>query len=155
MANTSNQCVELEVGSRQLDENDGLYQIYNVQRRNQTELYGHKYDGLSIKEIADMWLRNKHSLEDELGEMMDALGGINDGIGSASWKSWKKQHAEAEQITIEDLSQEDLKELKMEIVDAWHFMLNFSISIGMTADEIYNYFMSKNRENIARQERGY
>jgi hypothetical protein len=29
------------------------------------------------------------------------------------------------------------------------------ISVGMTAEELYNFYLSKNKENVARQKRGY
>jgi hypothetical protein len=87
--------------------------------------------------------------------MFDALGGINDGIGNAAWKFWKSLHCDSEVLTIEDLSDKDLLELKFEIVDAFHFMINFAISIGMTGSEVYSLYKIKNKENFERQENNY
>jgi hypothetical protein len=58
-------------------------------------------------------------------------------------------------MKISDLSPEDVKELKMELVDIQHFLFNMMISVGMTADELYNFYISKNKENIRRQENNY
>ena len=58
-------------------------------------------------------------------------------------------------MKISDLSPEDVKELKMELVDIQHFLFNMMVSVGMTADELYNYYLSKNKENIRRQENNY
>ena len=58
-------------------------------------------------------------------------------------------------MKISDLSEDDVKELKMELVDIQHFLFNMMISVGMNAEELYNFYLSKNKENIARQERGY
>lgn len=41
------------------------------------------------------------------------------------------------------------------ITDMWHFIQNISISIGMTSQELYDYYFAKNKENIERQKRGY
>jgi hypothetical protein len=58
-------------------------------------------------------------------------------------------------MKISDLSEDDVKELKMELVDIQHFLFNMMISVGMNAEELYNFYLSKNKENIARQQRGY
>jgi hypothetical protein len=58
-------------------------------------------------------------------------------------------------MKVSDLSPEDVKELKMELVDIQHFLFNMMVSVGMTADELYNYYLSKNKENIRRQENNY
>jgi hypothetical protein len=58
-------------------------------------------------------------------------------------------------MKVSDLSPEDVKELKMELVDIQHFVFNMMISVGMTADELYNFYLSKNKENIRRQENNY
>ena len=44
---------------------------------------------------------------------------------------------------------------KFEIIDMLHFFMNYAISIGMTPQEMYNMYMSKNAENRDRQKRGY
>jgi hypothetical protein len=44
---------------------------------------------MTIREIMDFWLVNIHALNDEIHEMVDALGGIKDGSGNAVWKYWK------------------------------------------------------------------
>ncbi len=36
-----------------------------------------------------------------------------------------------------------------------HFITNDAVSIGMTPEEMYNMYMSKNQENRDRQKRGY
>ena len=113
------------------------------------------YKDLTLKEIAEMWMVNKHAMSDELNEMFDALGGINDGIGSAAWKYWKQDNKKASKMTIEDLSTDDLLELYYEWIDGLHFYMNFAIAIGMTSDQIVNLYMAKQKENINRQERGY
>ena len=44
---------------------------------------------------------------------------------------------------------------KFEIIDMLHFFMNYAVSVGMTSQEMFNMYMSKNEENKARQQRGY
>ena len=110
---------------------------------------------MTLKDICDFWLMNKHALTDELHEMFDALGGIDDGIGNSVWKPWKNDNLEAKSMTVKNLSDRDLSELKFEIVDAFHFLINFAVSINMTGSELYSMYISKNLENTNRQKNNY
>ena len=56
---------------------------------------------------------------------------------------------------ISDLSEGDLKELKMEWIDVMHFVFNAGLAIGVTPKEFYNYYLSKNEENWERQKNNY
>jgi hypothetical protein len=156
MANSDNKCSDLEVKDFYSENTikDTLGMIYDRQRDLQ-EKYGFNFDGWTIKEIADFWMVNKHSLSDELNEMFDALGGINDGIGSAGWKYWKSDNKKATDMKISDLSESDRLELYYEWIDGLHFYMNFAISMGMTCKDIVNLYMAKNAENKDRQDRGY
>tara|TARA_B100000900_G_C20518024_1_gene690928 strand:+ start:799 stop:1263 length:465 start_codon:yes stop_codon:yes gene_type:complete len=154
MANEDNQCADLEVKDFHSDVQDTFGMVYNKQRELQEKL-GLDYKNLTLKEIADMWMVNKHALSDELNEMFDALGGINDGIGSAAWKYWKQDNKKAAKMTIDDLSPSDKLELYYEWIDGLHFYMNFALAIGMTSKDIVNLYMAKNSENHDRQKRGY
>lgn len=154
MANSDNICADLKVEDHYSDSSDTLGLIYNKQKELQERL-GFDFTGWNLKQIADFWMVNKHAMSDELNEMFDALGGINDGIGSAAWKYWKKNNTKASEIKIEDLSESDRLELFYEWIDGLHFYMNFAISIGMTPKDIVNLYMAKNSENHGRQERGY
>jgi dimeric dUTPase (all-alpha-NTP-PPase superfamily) len=70
----------------------------------------------------------------ELGEIGDAI----------NWKSWKKTKKEV-----------DMDNLRMEFIDALHFLLEMMIMCGMDAKTIYNEYIKKMSENWARQARGY
>jgi len=154
MANEDNQCADLEVKDHYAEGKDTFGMIYNKQRELQSRL-GLNYENLTLKEIAEMWMVNKHAMSDELNEMFDALGGINDGIGSAAWKYWKQDNKKAETMTVADLSEADRLELFYEWIDGLHFYMNFALAIGMTSEDIVNLYMAKQKENINRQERGY
>jgi hypothetical protein len=154
MANTDNKCSELEVNDFHTGTEDTLGLIYNKQKELQ-ERYGFNFENWSIKQIVDFWMVNKHALGDELNEMFDAIGGINDGIGSAGWKYWKGKNKETEKMKISDLSESDKLELYYEWIDGLHFYMNFAISIGMTSKDIVNLYMAKQQENHRRQDSGY
>lgn len=154
MANTDNKCADLEVQDFYSDVKDTLGLVYNKQIELQSRL-GFNFENWTLKEIADFWCVNKHAMSDELNEMFDALGGVNDGIASAAWKYWKQDNVKAATMTVADLSEADRLELFYEWIDGLHFYMNFAISIGMTAEDIVNLYMAKNAENHDRQNRGY
>lgn len=151
MANTDNQCSGLQFGSETAEQWD---KIFNMQQSLQ-ERMGYNFKKMSLQKVAEFWCFNKHAISDEFSEMFDALGGINDGIGNAVWKKWKTTHDKGSSMTVDDLTENDKKELFFEVVDAFHFMINFAISIGMTGSDVYNMYISKNAENFKRQENGY
>ena len=128
--------------------------VYNKQKELQERL-GFNFEGMTLKQIADFWMVNKHAMSDELNEMFDALGGINDGIASAAWKYWKQDNKKAATMTVADLTEADRLELFYEWIDGLHFYMNFALAIGMTSKDIVNLYMAKNAENHDRQNRGY
>jgi dimeric dUTPase (all-alpha-NTP-PPase superfamily) len=154
MANTDNKCSDLPVEDFYSGANDTFGLIYNKQKELQARL-GFSFDNWTLKQIADFWMVNKHAMSDELNEMFDALGGVNDGIAASAWKYWKKDNVKAMSMHVEDLSEADRLELYYEWIDGLHFYMNFAISIGMTAEDIVNLYMAKNAENHDRQNRGY
>jgi hypothetical protein len=155
MANTDNQCSDLEVNDLHSKSTDTLGDILNLQKDTQENVYGFNFSEMTLREVMDFWHVNSHSLIDEIHEATDALGGIKDGHGNAVWKYWKKNHAKYESMKFSDLSEADQLECKFEIIDMLHFFMNYAISIGMTPQEMYNMYMSKNQENRDRQKRGY
>lgn len=151
MANKDNSCSNLEILNLKFEQWD---LIFEKQKELQKRL-GYNFEGMTLHQISNFWLFNKHALEDELSEMMDSLGGINDGIGSALWKKWKKDNELGHSMDMSSLSFRDKRELLFEIVDAFHFMINFSISVGFTGTDVANAYLAKNQENHNRQENNY
>jgi hypothetical protein len=168
MANTDNSCSNLEIEDLHsmvlkdptLQNEDGSYpdtlgDILNLQAETQKNVYGYDFENMTLREIMEFWHMNSHALIDEIHEATDALGGIKDGDGNAIWKRWKKAHPTYSDKKFSDLSESDQIECKFEIVDMLHFFMNYAASIGMTSQEMYNMYMSKNKENRERQKRGY
>lgn len=159
MANTANQCKDLEVKDLHTERvkggQDTFADIYNHQKHLQEDLYKYDFANMSIADIMQFWHMNNHAMIDEIHEMTDALGGIKDGDGSAVWKKWKSAHDKYKNKKISDLSDGDRKELFMEWIDILHFVLNYPISIGFKPEDIYNYYFSKAEENKNRQKNNY
>jgi hypothetical protein len=159
MANTDNECKDLLVENDYVKSTNHLDKLMTLQKNTQEGVYGYDFSNMTLGEIKDFWLWNTRAIDDEISEAYDALGGVsNDGvnsIGNAVWKPWKSNHKKAYEMKISDLSEDDQKELKMELVDIQHFIFNLMISVGMQPEELYNYYISKNKENIRRQENNY
>jgi len=154
MANTANTCSDLVIPNYKSADLDLLIQMQTKLQLKIDPEFNNPTE--SIASIARFLLGNKHALEDEISETMDALGGIHDGFGSAAWKWWKKDNKGImEEMTINELSDRDKIELKMEIVDQFHFFMNQMIKVGMTGSELFSMYMAKNEENHNRQNNGY
>ena len=155
MANTDNKCAELEIEDLYSQSTDTLGDILNLQSETQRTVYGYNFEEMSLRELMEFWHMNNHALIDEIHEATDALGGIQDGDGNAIWKKWKKAYASFSDKKFSDLSSSDQLECKFEIIDMLHFFMNYAASIGMTPQEMYNMYMSKNQENRKRQQNNY
>jgi hypothetical protein len=164
MANIDNKCKDLEVRDY-FSENgyehskNSLEDLYSLQAETQ-QMYFQKqgrkpFSEMNIGDIIDFLMVTNHAIIDELHEMVDAVGGIEDGVGNAAWKPWKSANPEIRQKKLSDLSPGDLKELKMEWIDVMHFVFNAGLAIGVTPKEFYNYYLSKNEENWNRARNNY
>lgn len=60
-------------------------------------------------------------------------------IEGANFKWWKEKR------------EVDESYLKDEVVDIVHFVVSMALRCGMTADELYERYTAKHRENLARQ----
>ena len=158
MANSDNQCKDLEIEDVFSNSTNTLADIYNLQKDIQENVYGYDFEALQngpLSEMVKFWQWNIHAQIDEIHEGMDALGGIKDGIGSGVWKPWKKDNVKTHTMSLKDLSENDMKELKMELIDELHFLFNKMLSVGMTPQELMNFYFAKNKENRNRNSRGY
>ena len=66
------------------------------------------------------------------------------------FKNWK----DYSNMTDEEIV-EAFDKAKNELIDAWHFFMNLSIGLGMDAEEFYQRYLDKHKENIRRQDEGY
>jgi len=85
----------------------------------------------------EFWTREMYiAMNQELSEMLDWI----------NYKSWK---------TYKTPTEDDIKELKIELIDLQHFLINLYIIWDMGAEEVKRLFTGKHKENIKRQERNY
>jgi hypothetical protein len=155
MANIDNSCSGLNIEDLYSKSSDTLGDILNLQADTQKNVYGYKFEEMSLRELMEFWHMNTHAIVDEIHEATDALGGIKDGNGNAIWKKWKLAYSTYKAKKFSDLSENDQLECKFEVIDMLHFFMNYAISIGMTPSEMYNMYMSKNLENRRRQQNNY
>lgn len=61
-----------------------------------------------------------------------------------NWKSWRKNAPEI-----------DEDNLKMEVIDAWKFLMNITLYLGYDADDVFEEFLDKDEVNHERQNNNY
>ena len=100
MANTDNKCKDLEVRDYYSEKlyditENSLEDLYNLQQKTQSmyfEKQGRKpFSKFNIGDVIDFLMVTNHAIIDELHEMVDAVGGIEDGAGNAAWQPWKSK----------------------------------------------------------------
>ncbi len=82
--------------------------------------------------------------EERISHKMTAL--IHEGVELqrlTNWKWWKNP------------KEFDTEAAKEELIDCQHFIVSAAIDLGMTPEEFFQYYLSKNNENHRRQDVGY
>lgn len=80
------------------------------------------------------WVLNyTRAMQQEIAELID----------SVPWKWWAKYQVFDEQNA------------KVEIVDLFHFLISLAQVMGMSAEDVYEAYLKKNKVNHQRQETGY
>lgn len=151
------QCAQLEVNNEYSDlrkeGKDALELIFNMQKSIQEDVYGYDFDDIksSIRKLKAYVDMNGEAIRDEDRELQAAITGIH--TFPNCWKPWKTKHSEAMDRSLSDLTEEELKELHMEWIDKLHFFMSEGIALGLTPEIITNYYVSKNKHNIERQQK--
>lgn len=111
---------------------DKLEEIFDLQKAL-NERIGVNLEGLS-EEGKTAWILNyTRAMQQELAELID----------SVPWKWWAKYQKFDEQNA------------KVEIIDLFHFLISLAQVMGMSAEDIYEAYLKKNKVNHARQNTGY
>ena len=106
---------------------DKLEHIFELQKGFQDKLKSERGLAFSTEE----WLQKQTlAMISELAELLEEV----------NFKWWKNPH---------ELSRENIHE---ELSDILHFFISMCIESGMTADDLYNVYVGKNKENHARQD---
>ena len=112
--------------------------------RKQEELQerlGYDFRIMTQEEITAYIKEFSIHLTQELHEMLAEL---------PYFKGWK----DYTQLGEEDI-QEALKRAREEYIDMFHFVLNIALALDMSGKDIYDMYMTKNKENHKRQDEGY
>jgi len=91
-----------------------------------------------IKDISIQW----RNLTLEFAELLERI----------PFKEWKTY---TEEDWSKAFSEETILETKFEYIDMFHFFMNIGLLIGIDGEEFAKLYYLKNKENFARQERGY
>lgn len=111
---------------------DKLEEIFRLQK-GLNERIGVKLDDIPDEEKAKWVLNYTRAMQQEIAELID----------SVPWKWWAKYQKFDEQNA------------RVEVVDLFHFLVSLAQTLGMTADDVHQAYLAKNKVNHARQDSGY
>ncbi|MBT3471155.1 MAG: dUTPase [Opitutae bacterium] len=111
---------------------DKLEEIFNMQETLNKRI-GVKMEGFSDEEKGKWILNYTLAMQQELAELVD----------SVPWKWWAKYQEFDEQNA------------RVEVVDLFHFLISLAQTLGMSADDVYQAYIKKNKVNHERQDSGY
>jgi dimeric dUTPase (all-alpha-NTP-PPase superfamily) len=94
---------------------------------------GQDTDAMTDEQRVEWVLNYARALGQELAELVD----------SVPWKWWAKYQ------------RFDRQNVRVEIVDIFHFLISLAQTAGLTADDVFAAYMKKNRINFERQDAGY
>jgi dimeric dUTPase (all-alpha-NTP-PPase superfamily) len=111
---------------------DKLDHIFEMQAALNTRI-GVQTAGIDDAEKAKWVLNYSRAMQQELAELVD----------SVPWKWWAKYQ------------QFDEQNARVEVVDLFHFLVSIAQTLGMSAEDIYEAYLKKNKVNHDRQDSGY
>ncbi len=111
---------------------DKLEEIFDLQEKLNKRI-GVELKDLSEEEQAQWVLNYTRAMQQEIAELID----------SVPWKWWARYQ------------KFDKQNAKVEVVDLFHFLVSAAQVLGMTADDVHQAYLEKNKVNHARQDKGY
>lgn len=122
-------------------EADYLEDIFTMQKSLQ-ERYNKDPAKGSLKDRTNAMMQHKIFMDAEFSELLERL----------PFKTWKQYTPEQ----LADFTDEEHKlECWYEFIDMFHFFINIGLALGIDAKIAYKLYYTKNKENFARQDRGY
>lgn len=111
---------------------DKLQRIFEMQEELNARI------GVNLKDIDEdeqaKWVLNySRAMQQEMAELID----------SVPWKWWAKYQTF------------DKQNARVEVIDLFHFLISMAQTLGMSADDVYEAYIAKNKVNHERQESGY
>lgn len=111
---------------------DKLESIFTMQEALNARI-GAGLKGMGEAEQVEWVLNYTRAMQQELAELVD----------SVPWKWWAKYQ------------EFDKQNARVEVVDLFHFLVSLAQVLGMSADDVYEAYLKKNKVNHNRQESGY
>ena len=111
---------------------DKLENIFDLQEQLNRRI-GVRMDEMNDEDQAKWILNYVRAMQQELAELTD----------SVPWKWWA------------NYQEFDKQNAKVEIVDLFHFLISMAQVMGMTAENVHEAYLKKNKVNHKRQESGY
>lgn len=112
---------------------DLLELMLATQKGMQEKTYGYDFSSMTEEEAIEFIRWNILALTDELHEALAEVG----------WKPWAtSRHINREAFVGE-------------LIDAWHFLMNLLLVVGVDADELGEKYLLKQKRNVERQLREY
>ena len=111
---------------------DKLEEIFSLQDGLNRRI-GVITEGMDDEEQRKWILNYVRAMQQELAELTD----------SVPWKWWAKYQ------------EFDQQNAKVEVVDLFHFLISLAQVLGMSADDVYEAYLKKNKVNHNRQDSGY
>jgi len=115
-----------------MENNDQLRELFRMQKAL-NERIGVHTDGMNEEEKTRWVLNYCRAMSQEIAELTD----------SVPWKWWAKYQ------------KFDQQNAQVEVVDLFHFLISLAQVLGMSADDVFNFYVKKNEVNFKRQESGY
>ena len=111
---------------------DKLEKLFEMQAALNSRI-GIDTKGMTDEKKAEWVLNYTRALQQETAELID----------SVPWKWWAKYQKLDEQNA------------RVEVVDLFHFLISLAQVLGMSAEDVYEAYMKKNKVNHDRQDSGY
>ena len=111
---------------------DKLTQIFEMQEELNARI-GVNLKGIDEKEQTKWVLNYTRAMQQEMAELTD----------SVPWKWWAKYQ------------EFDKQNARVEVIDLFHFLVSLAQTLGMTADDVFDAYVAKNKVNHQRQDSGY
>ncbi|MEM9159251.1 MAG: dUTPase [Verrucomicrobiota bacterium] len=111
---------------------DKLQEIFAMQEELNSRI-GVDLKGISEEDQTKWLLNYTRAMQQELAELTD----------SVPWKWWAKYQ------------EFDKQNAKVEVIDLFHFLISMAQTLGMTADDVFEAYVAKNKVNHQRQDSGY
>lgn len=112
---------------------DMLNHMFAMQAQLNKRIGVHTDQPMSDEERTKWVLNYCRAMSQEMAELTD----------SVPWKWWAKYQ------------KFDQQNARVEVVDLFHFLISLAQVLGMSADDVYKFYLEKNKVNFQRQDSGY